>query len=190
VNELTPVWQLGYVLAPARDWGGFGGMEVRVEVPRGWRVQTEPALRPEGGALVGRWNGLPADAISISAQKPAPPAGPWYLLWGVLTLVGLVAIGWLGRWLGAALGRRGKSAWWALPVSVVLSFAWTIASGNGHGYVPELVRWQTGSFAGIARGYDSDGFPLALIPVMLVVGLVVVQACAVSARRRALRERA
>src|SRR5688500_2611724 len=22
VNELTPVWQLGYVLAPARDWGG------------------------------------------------------------------------------------------------------------------------------------------------------------------------
>jgi hypothetical protein len=193
VNELTPVWQLGYVLAPARDWGGFGGMEVRVEVPRGWRVQTEPALRLERGALVGTWRGLPADAISISAQKPAPPADPWYLLWGVLTLAGLVVIGWLGRRLGTALGRRGKSAWWALPAAAVLSFGWMFASAVLHSSVPELVEWQAGPFVGEYRlramGYGSGILLLFLAPVMLVVGLVVVQACAVSARRRALREK-
>jgi hypothetical protein len=189
VNELTPVWQLGYVLAPARHWGGFGGIDVRLEVPRGWRMKTEPGLRREGDALVGAWNGLPADAISISVQKPPPAASPWYLLWGLLTAAGLAAIGWIAWRLGAALGRRGKSGWWALPASAALSLAWTVASAAGYANVPSLVKWQTGAFAGEyalrSMRYGSTILILLLVPLMLLAGLVVAQVCAGLGRRRA-----
>jgi hypothetical protein len=190
VNELTPVWQLGYVLGPARDWGGFGGIEVRVEAPRGWRVETQPALKREGDALAGTWHRLPADALSIAAQKPPPQAGPWYLLWAVLTLAGLAGIGWLGWRLGASLGRKGKSSWWALPPAAALSIGWTVASAVAYSTVPSLVKWQTGLYAGEyplrAMSYGSTILLLLLVPVMLLVGLLAVQLCAVSGRRRAL----
>jgi len=189
VNELTPVWQLGYVLAPAREWGGFGGMEVRVEVPRGWRVRTEPALRREGDALVGAWNRVPADALAISAQKPAPASGPWYWLWLALTAAGLAVIGLMGWRRGAALGRRGKSAWWTLPVSVGLALAWTVLASILYANVPALVRWQTGPFPGEyplrSLRYGSTIALLLLIPLMLFVGLAVAQTCALVAHRRA-----
>jgi hypothetical protein len=193
VNELTPVWQLGYVLAPARDWGGFGGIDVRVEAPRGWQVRTEPQLRREGDALVGAWNGLPADAISISVQKPPPTPSPWYLLWGVMTVAGLVGIGWIGWRMGASLGRKGKSGWWALPAAAALSIVWTTLSAIAYANVPSLVKWQTGPYAGEyalrSLSYGSTILLLLLVPVMLLVGLLVVQLCAVSGRRRALREK-
>jgi len=192
VNDLTPVWQLGYVLAPARDWGGFGEIDVRVEAPHGWRVRTEPALRREGDALVGAWNGLPADAISISAQKPEPSAGPWYLVWGLMTTAGLVGIGWIGWKVGASLGRKGKSIAWALPAAAVLSIVWTAASAIVYANVPALVKWQTGPYPGEyalrSMSYGSTILLLLLVPVMLLVGLVVVQSSAVAGRRRALRE--
>jgi hypothetical protein len=189
VNDLTPVWQLGYVLAPAREWGGFGGLEVRVEAPRGWRVLSDPALRREGNAWVGAWNRVPADAIAISAQKPEPASGPWYWLWLLLTAAGLGAIGWMGWRLGASLGRRGKSRWWALPASAALTLVWTVASAIGFGNVPWLVQWQAGPFSGEyplrAMSYGSSILLLVLIPLMLLVGLGVAQTCAVIAHRRA-----
>ena len=192
VNDLTPVWQLGYVLAPARDWGGFGEIDVRVEAPHGWRVRTEPALRREGDALVGAWNGLPADAISISAQKPEPSSSPWYLVWGLMTMGGLVGIGWIGWKVGASLGRKGKSIAWALPAAAVLSIVWTAASAIVYANVPALVKWQTGPYPGEyalrSMSYGSTILLLLLVPVMLLVGLVVVQSSAVAGRRRALRE--
>jgi hypothetical protein len=189
VNELTPVWQLGYVLAPAREWGGFGGMEVRVEAPRGWRILSEPALRREGNALVGAWNRVPADALAISAQKPEPASGPWYWLWLLVTTAGLGTIGWLCWRLGASLGRRGKSAWRALPASVGLALAWTVLSSILYANVPALVQWQAGPFAGEyplrSLRYGATIALLLFIPLMLLVGLAVAQTCAVIAHRRA-----
>jgi len=191
VNDLTPVWQLGYVLAPARDWGGFGGAEVRVEAPRGWRVRTQPALRRDGDALVGRWTGLPADALTISAQQPEPASGPWYLLWLAMTALGLILIGWLGARLGASLVRKGKSRWWALPASAGLALAWTVASAVAYSMVPSLVEWRAGPFPGEyplrSMRYGSTIAVLLLSPLMLLAGFVVVQLCAGFARRRATR---
>jgi len=45
-SQLMPVWQLGYVLAPAREWGGFGRLDVRVELPRGWEAAATLLLAP------------------------------------------------------------------------------------------------------------------------------------------------
>jgi hypothetical protein len=189
VNDLTPVWQLGYVLAPAREWGGFGGAEVRVEAPRGWRVATRPALRREGGAWVGRWSGLPADAFAISTQQPEPSSAPWYLLWLALTLLvlaGLCRVGWR---MGASLGRRGRTSVWALPGAAVLAIAWTVLSIVGYVQVPSLLRWQIGPYPGDyplrAMSYGSPFFLILIAPVMLVGGTIAIQLCVYLARRRA-----
>lgn len=189
VNDLTPIWQFGYVLAPARSWGGFGRLEVRVHAPRGWRLATEPSLREQDGAWVGRWDGLPADAISLSLQRPPPSSGPWYLLWAAASAVALALVGRLGWIAGRALGRRGKSAWWALLPTFGLTVVWTIASMVLYAYVPELVGWQAGELAGEyalrSMRYGSTILGLLMVPVILVVGLVVVHTCAVLGRRRA-----
>lgn len=66
----TLLHQLGYVLAPARDWGSFGTLEVSIEVPPGWRAATSPALSRTGDTLRGRFAGLPADTIGITVQAP------------------------------------------------------------------------------------------------------------------------
>lgn len=190
VNDLTPVWQLGYVLAPARDWGGFGGLEVRVDAPRGWRVASSPALRQADGAWVGRWNRLPADALSLSAQKPPPSPGPWYLLWLALTAAALVLACWLGWLLGRRLGRKAKSAWWAVPASVGLAIAWTVASAVLYANVPALVAWRAGPFPGeyplrSMRYGATILLVLLIIPLMLLIGTLAIQLCAVLARRKA-----
>ena len=139
-----------------------------------------------------RWSapGTGCRAISISVQKPPPAPSPWYLLWALLTLAGLGGIGWLGWRLGASLGRKGKTAWWALPASAALSLGWTVASAVAYAAVPSLVKWQTGPYPGEyalrAMSYGSTILLLLLVPFMLLVGLLVVQLCAVFGHRRAL----
>lgn len=192
VNDLTPIWQFGYVLAPARSWGGFGRLEVRVHAPRGWRIATEPALREQDGAWVGRWEGLPADAISFSLQKPPPSSGPWYLLWAAVSIGMLAVAGRLCWMMTRALARRGKSGWWALLPTLGLAAVWTAAAMLLYLYVPEIVGWRAGELPGEyalkALRYGSVFLGLLLVPVMLIVGLVVVSTCAILGRRRALRD--
>lgn len=65
-------WQFAYILAPAREWAGFGGLDVTVSAPRGWTVVTEPKLTPEGGDLKGHFDQLPADALALTARAPVP----------------------------------------------------------------------------------------------------------------------
>jgi hypothetical protein len=36
-NYPTVTWQFPYVLAPAREWGSFGGLDVTVYLPEAWR---------------------------------------------------------------------------------------------------------------------------------------------------------
>jgi hypothetical protein len=53
----TRYWQLAYVLA--RDWGGFGGLDVTVHVPPGWRAASRPSLTREGDQLHGTFDTIP-----------------------------------------------------------------------------------------------------------------------------------
>jgi hypothetical protein len=190
-NELTPVWQLGYVLAPARDWAGFGTLDVRVDVPRGWAARSSVPLRREGGALTGSFRGVPADAIALAVQKPEPSAGPWYLLWFVLATALLALCAWLAWRLGMRLGRRGRSSAWALPASAGMVIAWSIAAAVAYSAVPALVEWQAGPYVGgyavRAMSYGSTIFLLLLVPVMLISGVIVVQLAAYLGRCRAAR---
>ncbi len=191
-SGLMPVWQLGYVLAPAREWGGFGRLDVRVQVPRGWRAAATPALRHDGDALAGSWRGIPADALALSVQQPAPATGWRYGVWLAFCAAGL----WLcvrGGWLaGAALGRRGRGAAWALPVSMALAVAWTLAALVTLLLVPEWVASAAGPFANrhvLSRMSYTSGMSLVLVaPLFPLVGTIAAQIAAVRGRRGSHRD--
>jgi len=63
--------QFAYVLAPARSWSGFGGLDVAIHLPENWCAACTPALEREGYTLKGRFADLPADAIALTVQAPA-----------------------------------------------------------------------------------------------------------------------
>ncbi|HEX8244479.1 MAG TPA: hypothetical protein VF541_13315 [Longimicrobium sp.] len=189
-RALTPVWQLGYVLAPARDWAGFGTLEVRIELPRGWKAESSIPLRRSGNVLAGSFRGVPADALALGVQKPEPSASPWYLLWTVLTAAGLALCGWAAWRLGAALGRRNKSSAWALPASVGMVLLWTIASALAYSAVPSLVAWQAGPYVNEYRiralSYGAVFVGMLLLVVLLSLGIIILQTAAFLGRRRAI----
>jgi hypothetical protein len=113
--------QLAYVLAPARDWGGFGSLDVEVLTPEGWTLQVEPALTrdPAGNRWSQRFEGVPADALSMTFRPPRPIVRaliPW------LTFVlGLIGCAIAGRRAGAALAQRFSGCLPALAGGFVLA---------------------------------------------------------------------
>ena len=186
-SELMPVWQLGYVLAPARDWGGFGRLDVRVEVPRGWEAAATPALRREGGALVGSWTGIPAVALALSARAPAPSAGWRYWVWLALCALGLWLCVRAGRAVGRKLGERGRGAIWALPVSFGLSIGWTLLGMLTVLAIPPWIESAAGPLANRyvtnRMSYSALLLILLVIPIFPVVGTIAAQIGAVLGRR-------
>jgi hypothetical protein len=66
----TATWQFPYILAPAREWGGFGGLDVTVYVPAGWQSASSPKLEREGDLLRGRFSALPSDYLAIATRAP------------------------------------------------------------------------------------------------------------------------
>jgi hypothetical protein len=84
--------QFAYVLAPARAWSNFGGLDVTIHIPEKWRAACTPTLARTDGVLKGSFAKLPADAIALTLQKPEGWA--YHLLAYVsLGLLGLIMIG-------------------------------------------------------------------------------------------------
>ncbi|MET0400742.1 MAG: hypothetical protein ABW277_28400, partial [Longimicrobiaceae bacterium] len=185
-DRITAAQQLAYVLAPARDWAGFGGVDVRVELPRGWHAASLPALRREGDALVGSWDRVPADALALTVRPRDPQPAPYWLGWLVLSALGLYLLVCAGRWLGGRLARRGRGAAWALLPGVPLALVWSLAVTLGFAIVPDMVRDAAGPHSNSRYGYGQPFFGILVFPVLLLVGTAAVQVAAVWARRRAL----
>jgi uncharacterized iron-regulated membrane protein len=94
--------QFAYILAPARSWAGFGGLDVTVHVPDDWSVASRPALQREGALLNGSFNDVPADAIALTLR---PPVGTGYRIvkhsaWGFFVVVGIGGLVCCWRWRG------------------------------------------------------------------------------------------
>ena len=129
--------QLAYVLAPARSWAGFGGLDISVQLPPGWRAATTPALQRDGDALKGSFSDVPADALALTIQ--APEGWAYHLLWYVsmalfaLALLGGGVLCWYGgRSKGRSLPLPGepRPGWLkrrAWPRSLGLAFLWSVA---------------------------------------------------------------
>jgi hypothetical protein len=117
-------WQLGYVLAPAREWASFGKLDAKVLLPRGWRAEASQEMRREGDALVAMWDKIPADTLAVTAQTNERTFSDEGVFWVVLIVQGCICTvlaafaGWLiGRWLG----RRGRNFAWSLLVAPALA---------------------------------------------------------------------
>jgi hypothetical protein len=123
----TRYWQLGYVLAPARQWAGFGGLDVSVHLPAGWSAASRPLLARQGDELTAHFTDIPADTLALTVQDPppAPQRGPLFVTLGDAMLALM-----MGLPAGRALGRRQRGALWLLPFSVLLAAGgtWAYAS--------------------------------------------------------------
>ena len=177
-------WQVAYSLAPARLWAGFGQLDVAVLAPTGWNVAASLPLRAEpdttsadgGERLVGRFASLPGDVLAVSVRAPEPAGRR--LLHGLAFLAAFVVAGVFGALGGIAVGRTGRRAAWALPVSFLggvsaaaaLLALRSIADGLGDSH---------------ALGYGSMMVNvLVLGPAVLLLGTAVAQTVAARVARR------
>ncbi len=100
---LVTTWVFPYVLAPAREWGGFGALDVTVHLPEGWEAKSSPDLTRDGDVLRGHFEGLPADHLLVITRAPIA-ARARRMLWlcvGLLVLavvLGGVLCWRVGRW--------------------------------------------------------------------------------------------
>ncbi|MET0624755.1 MAG: hypothetical protein ABW250_17540 [Pyrinomonadaceae bacterium] len=144
-------WQFAYVLAPAREWAGFGGLDVTVSAPRGWTVVTEPKLEPEGGVLKGRFDQLPADALAVTARAPVPfyyqPADYFFLLLFLLAIFASPVL------IIIFAGRRGYK--------LRLSWLWGVGAGLLWGLliIGTGILYAVGASYTVPRGqYSAQGY--------------------------------
>ena len=181
----TVFWQLGYVLATARQWAGFHRLETTVLVPAGWRAASRPRLTRDGDTLSGQWNQLPADALSLTIQAP-PPSAP---LRTVLFPIGLLVVGVgsclvLGRAAGRWLGRRGRGSVWALPLSLVLAIGWGIGGALLTISLPTAMKAAAGAQASWTYGQGTMFLAILTGPVSFLIALLITQVAVVRGKDR------
>jgi len=176
----TLCWQLGYVLAPARDWASFGGLDIAVQLPAGWLAASEPALSRSGDLLTGSFPGIPADSLALTAQMP-PPApvdnSGWALASGFLASIVL------GGLAGHILGRTGRRSAWALPLSLVVALGWGIAVSWAMvaDHYPSVPSSQHSSNYGYGAGFAAA----RAFPLFVLAGVFITQMSAFIVSKRA-----
>jgi hypothetical protein len=196
----TATWQFPYVLAPAREWGAFGQLNVVVQVPDGWQARSTPPLEREGATLRGNFTGLPADILHLATRTPAPPEYYWALrisaaLFILTVLAGGILCWWAGRRQGLSLARRcttekdrGKQR--AALLAVGLSVLWGAAVLVAGGMLPEtliqpaLQGQETPGFHGLYYMLSCCIVYFAT-PAVVVFGIAITLCSAFFAARRA-----
>lgn len=127
--------QFAYVLAPARAWSSFGGLDVTIHLPANWRVSCTPALTREQDTLKGSFAELPADAIALTLQASEGWAY-WPLSYATVGFLGLAVFGgaivcWKsGRCLAFPVKPRVDLNWFGRhfwPKSLGIGVAWGLA---------------------------------------------------------------
>jgi hypothetical protein len=180
VSGAGPVrlWQLGYVLSPARQWASFGTLDVLVRVPAGWSFASDPQLQRSGDEARGTFQGVPADAIGITAQYPySPVPAISFPLIGAVIVVGML----LAALLGVVVGRRGwrpRNAWpmtlaYSIGASALAVFYGRTLMG-GIPAIPDSQRsWN--AYQGVADAIAEGLQMLLLMPLLAVVLFLLMQ---------------
>jgi hypothetical protein len=174
--DRTAIWQVAYVLAPARQWESFGDLSVTAALPAGWRARSIPDLPRQGDRVRAHFDGLPADAMAISASYPTDPyarsvtdwlAAQWPLFLGLLVLTIASTFLWI---------RTASSGWMFTPFGA----AWA---------VPVVIQWfRTGYVTPPTTQFGGGGkcgpltagcllLPGALVVVAVAAGLGLLAAC-------------
>ena len=177
--------QFAYVLAPARSWAEFGGLDVVIQLPETWRAACSLPLSREGDTLTGSFDALPAGAISLTLQAPEgslyrPLA---YAGLGLLALTGIGGAVVCGRG-GRAAGRSDGSAW---PAAILWPAAWGLAvfaAGMFAIFGPDLALSSAqASHYGYGRAFAMIGV-VFLAGLAMAVGFIITLSAAAVFRRR------
>lgn len=185
VDSDAVYWQLGYVLAPAREWASFGGLDARVLLPRGWRSASAPSLRREGDTLVGSWDEIPADALALTVQTNERTTTDVGDYWVGLIVVGALLLplaGLVGWFVGRALGERRRTSAWALLLAPLVALASAILAGACAELISRPPAPKQAAF-----NQPGDYSLLITAPLLIAIfllSLVAAQLCAFLARRR------
>lgn len=118
VNRLgkpTVYHQFAYILAPARAWSRFGGMDVTIRLPQAWIAACNLPLQRTGDVLAARFSEVPADAIAMTVQAPASVRYVFardglYWLYLITVPLGLVLCLKMGRHKGQQLARMPEGS--------------------------------------------------------------------------------
>jgi hypothetical protein len=144
-NELgtpTVFQQFAYVLAPARAWAGFGGLEVTVHLPEGWRAACKPELTRDGNCLKGRFAEVPADALTLTIQADEGWLY-WPLRYASLALFFLTGLGGiLMCWRGGRFAARSLALFSETTIRPLLA-----SISFGFGLVLGIAVLGTGALA-------------------------------------------
>jgi hypothetical protein len=169
-------WQFAYVLAPAREWAGFGGLDVTVSAPKGWTVVTEPKLEVEGGDFKGHFDRLPADALALTARAPVPfyyhVAEYFFLLLFLLAVFAfpvpliLFARGRGYRLRLSWLWGVGAALLWGLLI-LVSGFLYAVGSG----YTVPRTQFSSAGYEGVFAIFGSALLAVAAFPAGLALWL-------------------
>lgn len=185
-NSPVRYWQLGYVLAPARNWKNFGQLDVTVEVPSRWQLASSLPLQREGDMLRGTFHGVPADALGLTAQAPVPPQAPVADLAPFVFGIGLIVVAIIGWLTGMLVALRRWSSLMALPVAMLAALALaTAVIGSSVAVRPESVipssqvAWDYGYGQDRLQGFATIALALFSLPA----GFSVTQLAAVLAHR-------
>lgn len=85
-------WQTAYILAPARTWKSFGGLDLEVLAPDNWQVKSNLPLVNQGQQWSASFDSLPADFIALTTQHPNGRIVPVIGLRQSLYLFGILAL--------------------------------------------------------------------------------------------------
>jgi hypothetical protein len=179
-NYPTVTWQFPYILAPAREWGSFGGLDVTVYLPEAWQANSNPTLEREGGVLHGHFETLPADCLALSVRAPMGPELQqkmqqtihWYIaLYAFVVISGSVLCWWTGRLLGWILARMtsSRSSLWGVPSALLMPVGWAAV-------ILEIryLAWEgiLGVLAGQEAPYFHEDFSLLFLGTLCLIALI------------------
>ena len=172
-------WKFVYILAPAREWGEFGGLEVTMQVPESWHAEGTPSLTRSGNELRATFDGLPADEMLYYLH--APEGWAFHALtYGGWPLLGMVFVA--GAWIcglgGRANGRRLPVPSSFLPRSMGLAVLWSLGvvlTGLLAIFGPGIVLP-----AGVGEEPVGYGRAIAVIGLVFLASLVFVLGCAIA----------
>lgn len=181
-------WQLGYVLAPAREWASFGELEAEVLLPRGWRAASAPEMKRNGDTLAAVWREIPADALALTVQTHERTTSDVEKYWLTIIVVGmlLAPLAGLSGWkLGGWLGRRRRTSAWALLLSPVAATIAVVVAANGAEFVAAPLAPNQAVFNEVGNYNGLITFPLLVL--VFFASFIVMQVVTFIARRRAFK---
>jgi hypothetical protein len=176
-------WYCDYILSPAKQWASFGSLHTTVLLPEGWEAESEPGMIRRGDSLVGEWDIIPKDILTVTVHTPitfmlalADDGIPILTL--LLCVILIVRFGLkIGKRYSAGEATLSRSIFTASAVSISIPIIVLIMIGP-------IRSWLLLATAGVhkASSYDYGTIIGAILfaPYMVVLSFILISVLAVA----------